>query len=190
MIELLNRIDTQLFLWLNSFHNPFFDNIMWLASGKLTWLPLYFIFLVFLIIKYKKDCWLPILGIALVILLSDQISSGLIKPLAERLRPSHEPSLQGLVHLVNAYKGGKYGFVSSHAANSFGLAVFFVLLVRRRWFTVSILIWAAIVSYSRVYLGVHYPGDIIGGALVGSLSALLVSIPVQWAFAKRKNHRT
>lgn len=189
MIEFLNYADTSLFLWLNSFHNPFFDQVMWIVSGKLTWIPVYAAMLIYIIYRYRKTCWLPLLGVALVILLSDQIASGLIKPLTERLRPSHEPSLAGMVHIVNGYTGGKYGFVSSHASNMFGLAVFMLLLVRRKWFTITILLWASLIAYSRIYLGVHYPGDVIGGALVGCTSAVFAYWIVSWGLEKRKRKR-
>jgi undecaprenyl-diphosphatase len=145
--------------------------------------------LIYIIYRYRKTCWLPLLGIALVILLSDQVASGLIKPLAERLRPSHEPTLSGMVHIVNDYTGGKYGFVSSHASNMFGLAFFMLFLVRRKWFSITIIIWASLISYSRIYLGVHYPGDVIGGAIVGSMSAVLAYWLVSWGLEKRKLKR-
>ena len=185
MIEFLNSLDSRLFLFLNGFHSPFWDTLMWHISGKLLWLPLYLGILIYLVYKYRQQCWLPLLAIGLVILLSDQIASGILKPLVERLRPSNEPSLAGLVHLVNDYHGGKYGFASSHASNTFGLAVFMMLLIHRKWFSISILIWAIVVSYSRIYLGVHYPGDVVVGALIGCLSASFV----YWLYGKIQEHR-
>jgi undecaprenyl-diphosphatase len=110
--------------------------------------------------------------IALTILLADQITSTFMKPFFSRLRPTHDPELENLVHIVNGYRGGKFGFASSHAANTFGLAMFVFLLFRNRSKHVAwIFLWAAVVAYSRIYLGVHYPGDIIVGGFVGMICA-------------------
>jgi undecaprenyl-diphosphatase len=185
MIGLLKNIDSQLFIFLNGFHNSFFDQVMWYISSITFWIPAYVILLAYLIFKNKKQSLYIVIAIALVILISDQVASGIIKPLAERLRPSQEPSLEGLVHIINGYKGGKFGFVSSHAANTFGLAMFLTLLFKNRIFSVCILAWAAIVSYSRIYLGVHYPGDIVGGVIIGLLAAWLVFKLYDW-FMTRK----
>lgn len=111
-----------------------------------------------------------------------------MKPFFARPRPSHEPGLAGLLHLVNGYKGGAYGFASSHAANTFGVAMFIYLLFRSRYAWISaIFVWAAVMSYTRIYLGVHYPGDIFAGALVGSacgVAAFLCTQQAQKRFIK------
>lgn len=159
--------DQQLFLFLNSLNSPFFDQVMWIISAVYIWIPLYLAILVALAMKYKKKILVIILMIILAITLSDQISV-IIKNSVHRLRPSHDPALSGIVHIVKDYRGGLYGFVSSHAANSFMVAVFSLLLLRKRWFTWCILLWALVVSYSRIYLGVHYPGDVICGSLLGA----------------------
>jgi len=143
---------------------------MVLVSGRLTWIPLYLFILVLLAVKYRRSFILLIPIIIITITLADQLSVHAFKEVFQRLRPCHEPSLSGLVHTVNDKCGGMYGFVSSHASNSFAAAVLSLGLLKKRWFTVMILLWAALVSYSRVYLGVHYPGDIIGGALLGVLT--------------------
>lgn len=179
MLDFLKNIDTQLLLIINGHHNSFCDAFMWQASGKYFWFP-FILVIAYIIFKYRKQSWVIFLSIAILILLTDQISSHLLKNLVERLRPSHEPSLQGMLHFMKNYQGGLYGFVSSHAANSFGLALFLSLLFRNKIFTVSIFIWATTVSYSRIYLGVHYPGDVLGGIIIG----LSVGSLVYWLIAK------
>lgn len=167
MLEKLNTLDTQLFLWLNSHHSPFMDKVMWFISGKEEWLPLYLIIVGFIIYKYRWKSIYVFVAVGLFVTLADQISTNVFKEGIKRLRPSHVEELKGLVHIVNDYYGGMYGFVSSHAANSFAMATFTAYLFQKRWYTVSIMVWAAVVSYSRIYLGVHYPGDILGGAILG-----------------------
>ena len=174
MIERLISWDTHLFLWLNSHHTPFWDQVMWFISGKIEWLPLYLILIGYLIYKYKWQAVTIIIAIIISITLADQLAFKAFKQVFERLRPSHNPEIEHLVHLVNNYRGGSYGFVSNHAANTFALAVFLCLLIRNKLFMAGILLWACLVSYSRIYLGVHYPGDILGGAILGSLIAWLV----------------
>jgi undecaprenyl-diphosphatase len=162
------QIDQHLFLFLNSANSPFWDKVMNFISLKVVWAPLYLAVLIYLGIRYKRKIWIIILFIILAVVLSDQLSV-LIKNAVDRPRPCHESSLQGLVHLVNGVCGGMYGFVSSHAANSFNVAFLSLMFVKRRWYTVFIIIWAATVSYSRIYLGVHYPGDVLCGAILGAL---------------------
>jgi undecaprenyl-diphosphatase len=178
MLEKIMEWDRDLLVTLNSYHVPWLDPVMYITSQTAFWLPLY-LFLLFLIIRnYKKEAWMPLLGIALAILLADNITAAVMKPYFERLRPSREPALFGIVHLVTdlqgeIYTGGKYGFASSHAANTFATALYFTLLFgkRYRWMFV-LFFWAAGMTYTRIYLGVHYPGDIIVGAVVGLLSGL------------------
>jgi undecaprenyl-diphosphatase len=185
-MERIIELDKKLLLLLNSFHTPWLDPIMLFITHTLTWLPLY-LFLLYLVIRdYKKQVWVILLGIGLTILLADQITSGLMKPYFERLRPSREPSLQGLVHLVDGYVGGKFGFASSHAANTFGTATFFFLLYRhsKKWVT-FLFLWAAVMTYTRIYLGVHYPGDILVGGAIGVLSGFAGFKLTKWVAAKR-----
>ncbi|MHC1702910.1 MAG: phosphatase PAP2 family protein [Tenuifilaceae bacterium] len=176
MIETLLNLDTQLFLFLNGLNSPFWDPVMVFASGKLTWLPFYLLLIFFIARKHgwKTLWWL--VAIALVIVAADQISVGLFKNVFQRLRPCHTPDLNGLVHLVGKC-GGKFGFVSSHAANTFGVAVFLSLLFKNKWATLGLIFWAAFVSYSRIYLGVHFPGDILCGALLGAGIGISIWIP-------------
>lgn len=174
MIEWLNNIDTKMFLFFNGIHSPFWDQIMWFASEKLTWLPVYLFILYLLYKKYSKNIWIPILAVVILITLSDQSSVKLFKNVFERLRPCHNPEIKHLVHLVNNKCGGKFGFVSSHAANTFALATFTTLIFRLKKYSVFIFSWAVLISYSRIYLGRHYPGDVLGGAILGILAGFLV----------------
>jgi len=168
VIKMAEQLDQQLFLFLNSAHSPSWDNIMYVLSMRLVWAPLYIAILVFLGIRYKRSFWFLLLFIILAVTLADRVSV-LIKYAVDRPRPCHETSLQGLVHMVNGVCGGMYGFVSSHASNSFNVAFLSLMFVKRKWYTVLIIIWASTVSYSRIYLGVHYPGDVVCGALLGAL---------------------
>jgi undecaprenyl-diphosphatase len=174
MIEFLNNLDTRLFIFLNSHHNNFWDIFFYCVSYKYTWIPLYLGILYFLTVKYKKQTWILLLAVVVLIVLSDQIASGIIKNAVERLRPSHNPALANIVHMVKGYRGGPYGFVSSHASNTFAIAVFTTLIFQNRLYGCCILIWAAVVSYSRIYLGVHYPGDVLGGAIIGISCGIFV----------------
>ena len=164
---MFERLDQQLFLFINSLNSPFFDQVMHTLSGKLIWVPLYLAILVFLGIKYKRKFLIIIIFIILAATLADQ-SSVIVKNLVHRLRPCHEPSIMSIVHLVNGECGGVYGFVSSHATNTFDVALLSLSFIKKRWYTISIILWASIICYSRVYLGVHYPGDVLCGAILGS----------------------
>ncbi len=174
MLNRLEQIDQSLFLTLNGWHNTFFDSFFWWISNRYIWIPLY-LFMAYLIIrKYKKQSWIIILSAIILIFITDQVSVHLFKNIFIRYRPSHNLDIKTMVHIINGYRGGLYGFVSSHAANSFGIAIFTALFLKNRWYWWSILLWAALVSYSRIYLGVHYPADIVGGAILGGFLAIFV----------------
>lgn len=170
-MDTLLELDRRLLLFFNGFHHPALDSFMYYASQTMAWLPLYILLIVFIFRKYKSDGWYVLIGAAITVLLADQITSSIMKPFFARLRPSQEPSLIGLVHLVNGYKGGLFGFASSHAANTFGTALFVWLMLKPFYKKIVwLFLWAALMSYTRIYLGVHYPGDILVGAIVGLLS--------------------
>ena len=171
--------DTQLFLLINRIHAPFFDGIMYAVSYKLTWVPLYISILYFVIKQWKHEAIWIVLALILCIVISDQVSSDLLKNLVKRLRPSHAENLKGLIHLVKGYSGGRYGFASSHAANAFGFALLSSLFVKRKVYSYAIFIWALITAYSRIYLGVHFPLDVLGGVVVGSLAALSCFVTIR-----------
>ncbi|MCW3102772.1 MAG: bcrC [Bacteroidetes bacterium] len=168
IIDTIKGLDTQLFLFLNSRHNSFFDPIMFWASHRYFWIPLYVLFFALAWKHYGKKVWLVALAAVLLIVLSDQISVHAFKNVFLRYRPCHNLVIQDQVHL-NDGRGGMYGFISSHAANTFALAMFLCLLFRGKikYFGLFVFIWATFVSYSRIYNGVHYPADVLGGAIVG-----------------------
>lgn len=176
-------LDNQLMLWLNYDGGAWQDAFWWGISNKFTWVALYLTLVVLLI----GEAWrlgrlngrqlaLLVVCTAVCILLSDQLSSGLIKPLVQRPRPSHQPGLMEALHYVGDYRGGPFGFVSSHAANTVALCTWLGLLLRTRLsrsLMLTFVLWVIFNCYSRIYLGVHYPGDIICGALVGALAGWL-----------------
>jgi undecaprenyl-diphosphatase len=170
MIDTLKQWDTYLFLYLNGFHNSIWDSIMFWASEKITWIPVYMFFIFLIIRNYKREAWLIIPVALIMILFSDQLSL-LVKNLTCRPRPCHVAGLENVIHLVQNKCGGEFGFVSSHAANHFGMALFFGNLFRSkfRFINLVLIFWAGFISYSRIYLGAHYPGDVIFGGFLGVL---------------------
>jgi undecaprenyl-diphosphatase len=180
MLEKIKAIDSSLFLWLNGHHSPAWDKLMWHISGKIEWVPFYLLLIGYLIYRYKQKSIFLIIAIVLAVTLADQLAVKAFKEVFQRLRPSNDPIIGNLVHVVNNYKGGSFGFVSNHAANTFALASFLCFIFKNTAFRILILIWATIVSYSRIYLGVHYPGDVICGAMLGIICSWLVYIAYQY----------
>ena len=168
--------DADILLWINGHHEVWLDEVMWTVSAAKTWVWLYVMLLLLLIKKFRnwRTVLIILIGFGVAVGLSDYLCSGILKPLVCRLRPTHEPSLEGMVHLVRGYTGGLYGFCSSHAANTMAVGLLFSLLYRHKITTAGLMTWVALNCYSRMYLGVHYPTDIICGLLIGSLWAVLV----------------
>ena len=180
MIEYLNDIDAGALLAVNGFHDVFQDAFWWMVTAKWSSALLVLALLWILLRQNRRHALLALAMLALAVLLADQVSSGLIKHLVERLRPTHDPSLESAVQVSNGYRGGLYGFVSSQAANSFAVATLLSFIMRHRLVTFSLFAWALLQCYSRVYLGVHYPGDILGGIIVGVLAGWLVWRLMRW----------
>ncbi len=168
------KIDYQTLIFLNRSHNPLLDQIMWQISGNLLWLPLYLVILFLVIKSYKSSSWLILLWIILTVAVSDFTSVHLFKNVFHRLRPCHNQFLHVFLHLVHNHCGGNYGFISSHAANTFALATIVSLVLKRQWLSATMFFYASIVSISRIYLGVHYPTDVLGGMIWGLFVGFLM----------------
>ena len=166
------NLDSDILLWINGHHAAWLDEVMWTASQAKTWLWLYIALVILLIKRYRS--WKPVLlavaAIGVAVGLSDWICSGVLKEAVGRLRPTHEPGIDP-VHLVKGYTGGLYGFCSSHAANTMSVALLFSLIYQDSRATVGLMTWVALNCYSRMYLGVHYPTDIVCGLVIGALWA-------------------
>ena len=186
-------MDTELLLAINGWHAPWADRLMWIISAKATWIPLYVLLIGLLVWRYRKPaktgvkwlqkvpaCVVMIVVIAMAVGVADFIASGILKELVARPRPTRVPELEGVLHLVNDYRSGQYGFVSSHAANTMACALLFSLIWRKKITTSLLMLWVAANCYSRMYLGVHYPLDILGGLMVGTLTALLGFALLRW----------
>ena len=186
MLEKLIHIDTQILLAINGWHAPWADRLMWIVSAKETWIPLYLLLVGLLVWRYRKPAvtsvkWLQKVPVGVVVIVviglavgaADFIASGILKDLVARPRPTRVPELEGMLHLVNGYRSGQYGFVSSHAANTMACGLLFSLIWRNKIATVGLMLWVTVNCYSRMYLGVHYPLDILGGLIVGALMAVV-----------------
>jgi undecaprenyl-diphosphatase len=178
---MLQDLDTQLFLYLNSHYNDQISPFMLWATGDKAWIPFYVCIIGLLIWRFRAKSIPLFIVIALTITAADQFASGFMKPTVQRLRPCYEPKLVGKVHLVTPSCGGKYGFVSSHAANTFALAMLLTMFAKKfkqtysTQITITMFAWATLVSYTRIYVGVHYPADILFGAIAGVLIAYLLT---------------
>ena len=168
--------DAQIVLWINGHYAEWLDQVMWVISRANTWIALYVLLVGLIVYRYRnwKSVLFILIGFGIAVGLSDYTCSGILKPLVCRPRPTHEPALEGMLHLVNGYTGGLYGFCSSHAANTMSVGLLFSLLYRNKIATAGLMTWVALNCYSRMYLGVHYPTDILCGLLIGSAWAVLV----------------
>lgn len=178
MLEALKQFDRELFLLINGCHSEIADSIMVIISGRFSWIPLY-IFLLYLMIRvFQKNIFYIIIAVILLIVLSDRGSVILFKNLVQRLRPCHDETIKQVVHLVNGSCGGQFGFISSHAANTMALSVFVSLLLRKHFGNKIWLVFffPAIVGYSRIYLGTHYPGDVVCGIFFGGILGYLIAV--------------
>lgn len=191
MFNHLENIDVSLFLFLNGLHTDAFDEIMWWISDRYVWIPLYLALFYLTYKKYNlKAMFTALFLIVIMIFIADKSSVYLFKEVFERYRPCHNLEIAHRVHTVNGYCGGLYGFISSHAANTFALAAFYsVVFYKRLWYIAPVLLlWAAIGSYSRIYLGVHYPSDVLVGVLFGSLIGYLIGKAFNKISAKYPSH--
>ena len=188
MIERLKGWDEQLFIWLNSFHADWLDPIVFQLTQTVTWIPFYAILIYLIYRADHKGIWWVLGGAALTILISDQVTSGFMKPFFERLRPCHDERWEGIIHNYERC-GGLFGFVSSHAANTFGIATFLNLKLKDKIpYLKWLYLWAFIISYTRIYLGVHYPFDIVLGACIGVVTGFFTWFLI--VFVKREILKT
>lgn len=194
MWSFLQNLDNSIFLFFNGLHGHWGDVFFYYVSWRFFWIPLYLIIFSFIVKKYKKKATGILLLLVALVFCTDQ-TCNLIKNTVQRPRPSHEVTLEGKVHLIDypdgkVYRGGAYGFPSSHAANSILVAFFtaFFVCQKKRWGSVAIFLWALLLGYSRMYLGVHYPSDLVAGYVLGALYALCGIL--LWKFISDKRQST
>ncbi len=181
MIESLEAFDRQLLLAINGYHSPFFDTFFYTITQTWASIPVFFLGIYLLYRKFGfKQTVLCVVIVAGAVGLADFFSVTFFKNVVCRYRPTHNSDIANLVHVVNGYTGGMYGFVSSHAANMFAFSVATALLLKKKVWTFFVLTWSLLICYTRMYLGVHYPADIFCGALLGAATASFV-----WYFGKR-----
>ena len=176
LVTRLTDYDTTALLAVNGLRADVMDTFMWCVSGKFEWIPLY---AALIYVLFRNFHWKMVLAmlvsVGLVFALTDAFTSQILRPAVARLRPSNlDNPVSAMVHVVNDYRGGSYGFPSAHSSNTWGLSFLMFWLLRNRWLTLFLAFWATLQCYSRLYLGVHYPGDLLAGMLVGIVSATVV----------------
>lgn len=170
-MEEIIQFDKQLLLMVNGSDSTFLDWVVMTLTNAKTWIPLY-LSLLYVVVKTNRNVREVLLIVAaagLCVLLAGTIDDEIVKPLVARWRPTHDPQIGSLVDTVNDYRGGNYGFFSAHASNTFSIALFFSLLMRQRLLTIGLVLWSLTNCWTRLYLGVHYPGDITVGLIWGAL---------------------
>ena len=174
--DALIQFDKQLLLLVNGSQSLFFDGLVKTLTTAATWIPLY-VSLFYLVLKNNDSVQKILLIVAcagVCVFLAGSLDDMIVKPMVGRWRPTHDPQIGSLVDTVNGYRGGDYGFFSAHASNTFSIAFFFCWLVRSRLLSVCLVIWSLVNCWTRMYLGVHYPGDILVGLLWGATIGGLV----------------
>jgi len=183
MVDNLIELDKKISIFINDHHCQFIDYVMEYASYTFTWIPV-FLFLLFLVYKNfnRKQFYFVLIFTVVLITLTDMISFEVFKENFQRLRPCHDPSLKGIIRIVNNHCGGDYGFISSHASNYFGIATFFGLLLNKKYkyLFYILVIWAVLIAYSRIYLGVHFFGDVLCGSILGFLIGYVIYFAFKW----------
>ena len=169
-MEELIHLDKQLLLAVNGSDSLLLDYVIMTLTNGMTWIPLYLaLFYVVMKSNVRRDVLFIMASAGLCVLLAGTIDDTIVKPLVARWRPTHDPEIGMLVDVVDEYRGGNYGFFSAHAANTFSIALFFSLLMRKRLFVITMICYSLVNCYTRLYLGVHYPGDITVGLIWGAL---------------------
>ena len=169
LLDELIAFDKQLLLQVNGSESLYLDRLIRILTNAVTWIPLY-LSLFYIVIRNNETAakiLLVLAGAGLCVFFAGSLDDLIVKPTVARWRPTHDPEIGLLVDIVDGYRGGKYGFFSAHAANTFSIAVFFCWLVRSKLLSVALVLWSFTNCYTRLYLGVHYPGDILVGLTWG-----------------------
>lgn len=186
-LQALIELDKQLLLWFNGSQSLYLDALVRTLTNAVTWIPFY-LTLFYVVMKNNESVQKILLVLAsagLCVLMAGTIDDAIVKPTVARWRPTHDPQIGLLVDIVDGYRGGKYGFFSAHASNTFSIAIFFWWLVRSRILTCAMVIWSLVNCWTRLYLGVHYPGDIMVGLCWGAISGSVVYWLIYHRIARR-----